>query len=208
MGPQFSFSTERFTHETSSHFNEMIWLRKAQEAPLNHNSTQQDCSSIHPSVHPGSVFCNQVDESSTWTLNKNVDQTNEIMRFWIRWRTCCITAHVHYDIQYIVHITALFFFLTVGRRSLFMELAVSDMQLFQQSKRKAAETFSFLHSLVPIHMFLCWFFSLLSCTQKFRRRVQESTQVLRELEISLRTNHIGWVIKTVSLCVCVCLFIF
>ncbi|GLD74249.1 formin-like protein 2, partial [Lates japonicus] len=28
---------------------------------------------------------------------------------------------------------------------------------------------------------------------KFRRRVQESTQVLRELEISLRTNHIGWV---------------
>uniref|UniRef100_A0A8K9UL00 Formin-like 2b n=1 Tax=Oncorhynchus mykiss TaxID=8022 RepID=A0A8K9UL00_ONCMY len=28
---------------------------------------------------------------------------------------------------------------------------------------------------------------------KIRRRVQESTQVLRELEISLRTNHIGWV---------------
>lgn len=28
---------------------------------------------------------------------------------------------------------------------------------------------------------------------QFRRRVQESTQVLRELEISLRTNHIGWV---------------
>uniref|UniRef100_A0AAR2KFU7 Uncharacterized protein n=1 Tax=Pygocentrus nattereri TaxID=42514 RepID=A0AAR2KFU7_PYGNA len=28
---------------------------------------------------------------------------------------------------------------------------------------------------------------------KFRRRVQESTKVLRELEISLRTNHIGWV---------------
>ncbi|XP_034271877.1 formin-like protein 1 isoform X6 [Pantherophis guttatus] len=28
---------------------------------------------------------------------------------------------------------------------------------------------------------------------KFKRRVQESTQVLRELEISLRTNHIGWV---------------
>ncbi|XP_040845250.1 formin-like protein 1 isoform X1 [Ochotona curzoniae] len=27
----------------------------------------------------------------------------------------------------------------------------------------------------------------------FRRRVQESTQVLRELETSLRTNHIGWV---------------
>uniref|UniRef100_A0A671YWE3 Formin-like 2b n=1 Tax=Sparus aurata TaxID=8175 RepID=A0A671YWE3_SPAAU len=27
----------------------------------------------------------------------------------------------------------------------------------------------------------------------FRRRVQESTQMLRELEISLRTNHIGWV---------------
>uniref|UniRef100_A0A8C6L6Q5 Formin-like 2b n=1 Tax=Nothobranchius furzeri TaxID=105023 RepID=A0A8C6L6Q5_NOTFU len=27
----------------------------------------------------------------------------------------------------------------------------------------------------------------------FRRRVQESTQTLRELEISLRTNHIGWV---------------
>uniref|UniRef100_A0A8C1J8H1 Formin like 1 n=1 Tax=Cyprinus carpio TaxID=7962 RepID=A0A8C1J8H1_CYPCA len=26
----------------------------------------------------------------------------------------------------------------------------------------------------------------------FKRRVQESTQVLRELEISLRTNHIGW----------------
>uniref|UniRef100_A0A8D0DDJ9 Formin-like 3 n=1 Tax=Sander lucioperca TaxID=283035 RepID=A0A8D0DDJ9_SANLU len=30
-------------------------------------------------------------------------------------------------------------------------------------------------------------------TRKFRRRVQESTKVLRELEISLRTNHIGWV---------------
>ncbi|KAF7665194.1 hypothetical protein LDENG_00149920 [Lucifuga dentata] len=29
-------------------------------------------------------------------------------------------------------------------------------------------------------------------SQKFKRRVQESTQVLRELEISLRTNHIGW----------------
>uniref|UniRef100_A0AAQ5XN43 Uncharacterized protein n=1 Tax=Amphiprion ocellaris TaxID=80972 RepID=A0AAQ5XN43_AMPOC len=29
--------------------------------------------------------------------------------------------------------------------------------------------------------------------QVFRRRVQESTKVLRELEISLRTNHIGWV---------------
>ncbi|XP_030642365.1 formin-like protein 2 [Chanos chanos] len=29
--------------------------------------------------------------------------------------------------------------------------------------------------------------------KKFRRRVQESTQILRELEISLRTNHIGWV---------------
>ncbi|XP_059574817.1 formin-like protein 3 [Alligator mississippiensis] len=29
--------------------------------------------------------------------------------------------------------------------------------------------------------------------KKFRRRVQESTKVLRELEISLRTNHIGWV---------------
>lgn len=29
------------------------------------------------------------------------------------------------------------------------------------------------------------------CPQKFRRRVQESTKVLRELEISLRTNHIG-----------------
>uniref|UniRef100_A0A8C0K6D0 Formin like 1 n=1 Tax=Canis lupus dingo TaxID=286419 RepID=A0A8C0K6D0_CANLU len=28
---------------------------------------------------------------------------------------------------------------------------------------------------------------------QFKRRVQESTQVLRELEISLRTNHIGWV---------------
>ncbi|XP_077184578.1 formin-like protein 3 isoform X1 [Paroedura picta] len=29
--------------------------------------------------------------------------------------------------------------------------------------------------------------------KKFRRRVQESTKVLKELEISLRTNHIGWV---------------
>jgi len=35
--------------------------------------------------------------------------------------------------------------------------------------------------------------SLPISSQKFRRRVQESTQVLRELEISLRTNHIGWV---------------
>lgn len=32
-------------------------------------------------------------------------------------------------------------------------------------------------------------FVLVSC--QFKRRVQESTQVLRELEISLRTNHIG-----------------
>nr|XP_015199556.1 PREDICTED: formin-like protein 3 [Lepisosteus oculatus] len=32
-----------------------------------------------------------------------------------------------------------------------------------------------------------------SLFKKFRRRVQESTKVLRELEISLRTNHIGWV---------------
>ncbi|KYO46616.1 hypothetical protein Y1Q_0018385 [Alligator mississippiensis] len=30
-------------------------------------------------------------------------------------------------------------------------------------------------------------------TALFKRRVQESTQVLRELEISLRTNYIGWV---------------
>ncbi|KAM9296192.1 formin-like protein 1 [Gastrophryne carolinensis] len=30
-------------------------------------------------------------------------------------------------------------------------------------------------------------------SRKFKKRVQESTQVLRELEISLRTNHIGWV---------------
>ncbi|XP_071674155.1 formin-like protein 1 isoform X3 [Patagioenas fasciata] len=30
-------------------------------------------------------------------------------------------------------------------------------------------------------------------SRKFKRRVQESTQVLRELEISLRTNYIGWV---------------
>ncbi|XP_034049355.1 formin-like protein 1 [Thalassophryne amazonica] len=29
-------------------------------------------------------------------------------------------------------------------------------------------------------------------SRKFKRRVQESNQVLRELEISLRTNHIGW----------------
>uniref|UniRef100_A0AAQ5Y1U3 Formin-like 2a n=1 Tax=Amphiprion ocellaris TaxID=80972 RepID=A0AAQ5Y1U3_AMPOC len=36
---------------------------------------------------------------------------------------------------------------------------------------------------------ICW----MSWLGKFRRRVQESTQVLRELEISLRTNHIGWV---------------
>ncbi|KAM9368983.1 LOW QUALITY PROTEIN: formin-like protein 1 [Phaethornis superciliosus] len=30
-------------------------------------------------------------------------------------------------------------------------------------------------------------------SRKFKRRTQESTQVLRELEISLRTNYIGWV---------------
>ncbi|XP_066061345.1 LOW QUALITY PROTEIN: formin-like protein 1 [Chamaea fasciata] len=30
-------------------------------------------------------------------------------------------------------------------------------------------------------------------SRKFKRRAQESTQVLRELEISLRTNYIGWV---------------
>ncbi|XP_016383069.1 LOW QUALITY PROTEIN: formin-like protein 1 [Sinocyclocheilus rhinocerous] len=28
--------------------------------------------------------------------------------------------------------------------------------------------------------------------RRFKKRVQESTQVLRELEISLRTNHVGW----------------
>uniref|UniRef100_A0A8C2YG70 Formin like 1 n=1 Tax=Coturnix japonica TaxID=93934 RepID=A0A8C2YG70_COTJA len=33
----------------------------------------------------------------------------------------------------------------------------------------------------------------LSLFLQFKRRVQESTQVLRELEISLRTNYIGWV---------------
>ncbi|XP_062298251.1 formin-like protein 1 [Scomber scombrus] len=32
----------------------------------------------------------------------------------------------------------------------------------------------------------------LTSGNSFKRRVQESTQVLRELEISLRTNHIGW----------------
>ncbi|XP_043821022.1 formin-like protein 3 isoform X3 [Dromiciops gliroides] len=34
--------------------------------------------------------------------------------------------------------------------------------------------------------------------KKFRRRVQESTKVLRELEISLRTNYIGWVREFLS----------
>uniref|UniRef100_A0A8C4QD72 Formin-like 1a n=1 Tax=Eptatretus burgeri TaxID=7764 RepID=A0A8C4QD72_EPTBU len=29
-------------------------------------------------------------------------------------------------------------------------------------------------------------------TRRLRRRVQESTRILREIEISLRTNHIGW----------------
>ncbi|XP_066498557.1 formin-like protein 1 [Hoplias malabaricus] len=29
-------------------------------------------------------------------------------------------------------------------------------------------------------------------TRRFKKRIQESTQILRELEISLRTNHIGW----------------
>uniref|UniRef100_A0AAY3ZZS3 FMNL2 protein n=1 Tax=Denticeps clupeoides TaxID=299321 RepID=A0AAY3ZZS3_9TELE len=45
-------------------------------------------------------------------------------------------------------------------------------------------------------------------SRKFKRRVQESTQVLRELEISLRTNHIGY--GQGSLCIvmtqCVCRF--
>ncbi|KAM4691936.1 formin-like protein 1 [Rhinophrynus dorsalis] len=35
-------------------------------------------------------------------------------------------------------------------------------------------------------------------SRKFKRRIQESTQVLRELEISLRTNHIGWVEEFLS----------
>ncbi|XP_023687348.2 formin-like protein 3 isoform X2 [Paramormyrops kingsleyae] len=34
--------------------------------------------------------------------------------------------------------------------------------------------------------------------KKFRRRIHESTKVLRELEISLRTNHIGWVREFLS----------
>uniref|UniRef100_A0AAQ5YYN7 Formin-like 2b n=1 Tax=Amphiprion ocellaris TaxID=80972 RepID=A0AAQ5YYN7_AMPOC len=34
--------------------------------------------------------------------------------------------------------------------------------------------------------------------KKFRRRVQESTQMLRELEISLRTNHIGYLSTLVT----------
>ncbi|MFT7801070.1 formin-like protein 3 isoform X1 [Arapaima gigas] len=34
--------------------------------------------------------------------------------------------------------------------------------------------------------------------KKFRRRVRESTKVLQELEISLRTNHIGWVREFLS----------
>lgn len=46
------------------------------------------------------------------------------------------------------------------------------------------------------------YFSVLSpvCHQKFRRRVQESTQMLRELEISLRTNHIGYLSVPVTTC--------
>ncbi len=35
--------------------------------------------------------------------------------------------------------------------------------------------------------------TLLHVLCQFKRRVQESTQILRELEISLRTNYIGWV---------------
>ncbi|OCT60055.1 formin-like protein 1 [Xenopus laevis] len=35
-------------------------------------------------------------------------------------------------------------------------------------------------------------------SRKFKKRDQESTQVLRELEISLRTNHIGWVEEFLS----------
>ncbi|KAM4622722.1 formin-like protein 1 isoform 1-T2 [Discoglossus pictus] len=35
-------------------------------------------------------------------------------------------------------------------------------------------------------------------SRKFKRRVHESTQILRELEISLRTNHIGWVEEFLS----------
>ncbi|XP_010212848.1 PREDICTED: formin-like protein 3, partial [Tinamus guttatus] len=40
--------------------------------------------------------------------------------------------------------------------------------------------------------------------KKFRRRVQESTKVLRELEISLRTNHIGVCPSLRALCTLVC----
>lgn len=45
------------------------------------------------------------------------------------------------------------------------------------------------HEHVGYLFLLCCF---IFCIQ-FKRRVQESTQVLRELEISLRTNHIGLV---------------
>ncbi|XP_006887849.1 PREDICTED: formin-like protein 3-like [Elephantulus edwardii] len=49
----------------------------------------------------------------------------------------------------------------------------------------------------PPHTYIQKLQSFLDSTsvtrKKFRRKVQESTEVLRELEISLRTNHIGWV---------------
>lgn len=48
-------------------------------------------------------------------------------------------------------------------------------------------------AISPVCLLLtCLSLSLPVCLQKFRRRVQESTQMLRELEISLRTNHIGY----------------
>ncbi|XP_053555782.1 formin-like protein 1 isoform X2 [Bombina bombina] len=64
---------------------------------------------------------------------------------------------------------------------------VCDQERFQVKNPPAAYTQK-LRSYVDI----------MGIGRKFKRRVNESTQVLRELEISLRTNHIGWVEEFLS----------
>lgn len=65
-------------------------------------------------------------------------------------------------------------------------VSVNDLMWLLLVRRKTAFT-TFLHFLYN------WGFADLVTFCQFKRRVQESTQILRELEISLRTNYIGWV---------------
>lgn len=67
------------------------------------------------------------------------------------------------------------------------------LTFLSETKLSPAKISLCYHMLIYRSMMKLYLPPLSFLLQKFRRRVQESTQVLRELEISLRTNHIGWV---------------